>query len=583
MRRHFSLFLERDRTTLVFEGRLYGCRDLSSAILTLLERYEREKDGRALFNSLEGDFALFLFDHEEEKALLGTDRFCRGEIYWRPGPPFSFFTHPRAFFQKIGGKPSIYLDAIWDRFAIGAVTPPETPYRNVYGMVSGEYVEIDTRRRGVSRIRYWSPLSCVTSGKIGKIDDEAHFAETLRECFVRKVGEEISSFGKLGVGLSGGMDSAAILGAARRNFGGDIIAVSVAPDGEASPDIPNARTSAAFNGARHLVVFPGARDLEDFPAAMGRLSQPFRSASTYMNYQISKKVAENGGECVLWGYGADLVLGNTGYDRRFYERGGSFFPPPVLDPLLYLLKKAPQRREIVAIYNRLLRFDGPIGYRMAEKYFRAFKKPRYYQEKRLFREEFLNRGREEEILRRIDDAIGAYDEFIIERLMEADIKVVHLYHQVSGTHQICRLNGVDSIITYYNKDYFELILKASNRIRALGGWNKYILRKAFKPLVHEDIYRGKRGACIIRWDRIISGPFRGAVIRYLRNSSIVNEIFKVQYLPKLHRMIKHPGLMYLNLLGLALWYDVNFEGVSPETLLSEILGYSWREQDRRPC
>jgi hypothetical protein len=122
-------------------------------------------------------------------------------------------------------------------------------------------------------------------------------------------------------------------------------------------------------------------------------------------------------------------------------------------------------------------------------------------------------------------------------------------------------------------------LMASDKLRALDGWNKYILREAFRPLVHKDIYEGNRGACIIKWDRMISGPFKVALINYLKKSNIIREIFEEKYLKGLQRMIKHPGLMLLNLLGLALWYDANFNGINPETPLSEVIDYRWQYQD----
>jgi hypothetical protein len=138
---------------------------------------------------------------------------------------------------------------------------------------------------------------------------------------------------------------------------------------------------------------------------------------------------------------------------------------------------------------------------------------------------------------------------------------------------------VDSIITYYNRDYVELNLLASDRIRALGDWNKFVLREAFRPLVHPSIYSGRRGACIIRWDRMINGPFKRSLVEYLKKSEIIRRIFKVEHLLHLERMIKHPGLIYLNLLGLALWYDVNFNNIPPDTPLSDILNYRWAERD----
>ncbi|MBN2059400.1 MAG: hypothetical protein JW882_03190 [Deltaproteobacteria bacterium] len=571
--------IAREETTLAFHGRVYGSIDLPSILNNLMDIYEKNGDIDRIFRELEGDFSLLVFDHKKDRCMLGTDRFDRGEIYWFAEKPISFFTHLPFFLKVTGIKPDLNMGPIWDRFATGATTPPETLYKNIFTNVTGEYVCLNSHGEW-KRFSYWSPLK-VLRERSDKVEKEVEsLVQEIRHCFIDKVSQEISPYRRLGVGLSGGMDSAAILGAARKVFDGEIIAVTIGPSGPDSPDLPRARESARFNNSRHIEIYPCASDLEDFPLVMGSVAQPFRSASTFMNHQISKRVHDEGGECVLWGFGADLIFGNAGYCRLFFNKEGGRLPALIVDPLIWFLKTLPQHRYAVGATSRLIWQRKPIEARMAERYFRVCKKPRYYQEKRLFRQEFVDLGREHDILKRISNILYDGTDHIVGHLIEVDFKIVHMYHQVSGAHQICRNNLLDAIITYYNKDYAELNLLVPDRIRAMDNWNKYVLREAFKPLVHDNIYKGNRGACIIPWDRIISGPFREAVIRYLSSSSIIGKIFKVRHLPHLDRMIKHPGLMYLNLLGLALWNEVTFNGASPEIPLSEILGYRWRRQDK---
>lgn len=575
-----TYILDRERTTLAFNGGLYGTDNPSSLLNIMIDLYEQHGDFEKVISPMEGDFSLLLFDHKEQLCVLCTDRFARGEIYWATKYPVSFCTRLPTFIEVSGIRPELNIAPIWDRFAIGATTPPETVYMNIYTNVTGEYVTLDSSGKWKSH-PYWSPLKFVRGHPFRSELVRETIIREFRKCFVEKVSEEIAPYNKLGVGLSGGMDSAAILGAARQGFEGDIIAVTIGPSGPDSPDLPRARASAGFNRAKHIEVYPCAEDLEDFTRVMGRMAQPFRSASSFMNHQISKRVRDNGGECVLWGFGADLIFGNAGYCRRFFNREGGNLPGLITDPLIWILESLPPNRYTSGAVNRLIWQRTPIEERLAERYFRVCKKPRYFHEKRLFRHEFLSLGRENEILERISLILCDGTDHIVEHLIETDFKVVHMYHQVSGAHQICRNSNIDSIITYYNKDYVELNLSISNEIRALDKWNKYILREAFKPFVHETIYRGSRGACIIPWDRIIAGQFRDSVIRYLASSSIIKKIFKVRHLSYLDRMIKHPGLMYLNLLGLALWYEVRFNSLNPETPLSEILDYRWQKQDRQ--
>jgi len=573
-----SFYVERPKSTLAFRGKILGQRDLGGFFHRLLEGFETHCDPMEVFGPLDGDYCIVVYHHAQKEAYISVDRFARGEVYWRESRPIAFFTDPGRFSQAVGLPFELNLPPLLDRFSIGAVTPPETVYQRVFAPVAGEYVTL-SEEGTATRVSYWSPLSCIEEGRCVKTDNADQLTAELKSCFLAKVKEETEPYRKLGVGLSGGMDSASILGAARRGFHGDIVAVTVAPDGPTSADLPRARTSASFNRAEHLVFYPTAKDLDDFPYLMGSLAQPFRSNHAFMNYQVSKQVAERGGECVLWGYGADLILGNAGYCRRFFHREAEPWPSYLLNPAISILRRLPQNRYVVGLMNRGLWRSDLATASLAEKYFRVCKKPRFFQERRLFREDFLKLGREREILSRISGILRDHDEMIVDRLIEADYRWVHTYQQISCTAQVTRINGVDSILTYYNKDYAEVNLKASDRIRAMGGWNKYILRQAFRDLVHTDIYNGARGACTIKWDRIISGPFRKATLQYLQSSEILQEVFRIELLDCIHKMIKHPGLMLLNLLGLALWYDIRFKGISAGTPLSTILDYSWKRQD----
>ncbi|MDY7036918.1 MAG: asparagine synthase-related protein, partial [Thermodesulfobacteriota bacterium] len=256
-----TFLLDRPKTTLAFWGRVYGREDLSALFGSLIEGYERDGDAGKIFKHLEGDFSVILFDHQLQQAFLGTDRFVRGEIYWSSKKPVSFFTHPSLFFKATGRQATLNITPIWDRFAIGAITPPDTLYQDINTNVTGEYVRINSD--GIAeRNAYWSPLKVVRERLDQKIEDPEVFIKSLRQRFIEKVSEEIAPFQKLGVGLSGGMDSASILGAARSNFNGGIVAVTVGPDGPDSPDLPRARKSARLNGAQHIEYYPRPVDLE---------------------------------------------------------------------------------------------------------------------------------------------------------------------------------------------------------------------------------------------------------------------------------------------------------------------------------
>jgi asparagine synthase (glutamine-hydrolysing) len=134
----------------------------------------------------------------------------------------------------------------------------------------------------------------------------------------------------VGIFLSGGIDSSALVAAARAGGTGALRTFTVTFDANEYSEAPFAREVAeAFDTEHHVLSLSGAAVRDDLPAIVARLDQP--SIDGINSYYVARTVAATGTKAVLSGTGGDEMFG--GYPsfrrvpraRRARARSGGLF------------------------------------------------------------------------------------------------------------------------------------------------------------------------------------------------------------------------------------------------------------------
>jgi asparagine synthase (glutamine-hydrolysing) len=166
--------------------------------------------------SLDGSFALALYDAARRRLLLATDRFSTRTLYWTlSGGRFLFTSELKGLLGVPGFSPQIDPAALAECFAFHRILSDRTLLENVERLPPATILEYDLDGQGVRRRAYWrleeevgrrQPL---TPARLEAI------TETFRDAVVTRA----ESARKAGLSLSGGLDSraiAAVLAAERR-------------------------------------------------------------------------------------------------------------------------------------------------------------------------------------------------------------------------------------------------------------------------------------------------------------------------------------------------------------------------------
>lgn len=305
------------RWHLVFNGEIYNFRAMRHELEGHGESFRTSSDTEVLLRLLvregpaslaraRGMFALAFWDEAAGALTLARDRFGMKPLYVTQN------NGRVAFASEIGALRRAGLVArdpspagILAFLAWANVPAPLTWLRGVEALEPGTW-------------RTWCVDGRTSCGRFADmttayVSDESHSdEESLREIAADAVRDSVRAHlvadVPVGLFLSGGVDSGAILSAARTVSSGDLHTYTVVVDDVDYSEGPLAARMAAHFGATHHELRVDARTIAaDLPGIVARLDQP--TADAINTYYVSRAVAGTGVKAVLSGIGGDELFG----------------------------------------------------------------------------------------------------------------------------------------------------------------------------------------------------------------------------------------------------------------------------------
>lgn len=313
-------------------GEIYNYRALRDELLKKGHRFTShcdtevlvhlyEQEGEEGVRRLRGMFAYALWDRDRETLLLVRDRFGIKPLYYaRRGAP----THGVAFASELPALLSALPQTRIDPAAIAQyltrlyIPGPDTIFQHVAQVLPGEVLRI--RDGSVDSWRYYRPDQAV--GEQYERDSSAA-AEHFREALKDTVKAHLVSDVPLGLFLSGGLDSGALLAAMRQVVTGPIRTFSIGYAAEADrsyDETAPARALAAHFGTNHCEERLNPDAVQLLPRIVAAMGEPFADASSIPTYLVSQ-IARRSVTVALSGIGGDELFG--GYPRYLGLRAAS--------------------------------------------------------------------------------------------------------------------------------------------------------------------------------------------------------------------------------------------------------------------
>ena len=305
------------RHRVVFNGEIYNYRELRRELEARGERFATASDTEVLLRLIahegpsalarvRGMFALACWDAVDRSLLLARDRFGIKPLYVAGIPGGLAFASELAALAAAGLADTAPSPAgVLAFLAWGSVPPPLTWRRGAEMLTPGAWRiwrSADRETHGVfadTREVYRSDRRHPRSEAALRAEVGAAVRDSVRAHLVADV--------PVGVFLSGGIDSSAIVSAALSAGASDLQTFTVTFDDPTSEAAPAREIAKAF-GTRHRELrVDAAHVAADLPGILARLDQP--TIDGVNSFYVSRAVAATGIKAVLSGTGGDELFG----------------------------------------------------------------------------------------------------------------------------------------------------------------------------------------------------------------------------------------------------------------------------------
>ena len=264
--------------------------------------------GSDALSRLVGMFAFVLLDRRAGKLLIARDPFgIKPLFYYQRTGGLAFCTEIPALLNAVGISRRANPQSVFEFLSVGTTDRGQaTMVEGIQQFPPGCFAEIDIGATlQMTPIPYWRPAEANTD--IG-FDDAA---DAVQSCLERSVALHTRSDVPLGIALSGGIDSSAILGLLRKVLGDDqeLHAIGFSATGDATDERSWIEKAAKANSASVSIVgIERDRFKQDLPDLIQAQGEPFPTASIYAQYAVMREAHRQGLKVMLSGQGADEIF-----------------------------------------------------------------------------------------------------------------------------------------------------------------------------------------------------------------------------------------------------------------------------------
>jgi len=339
------------RHVLVFNGEIYNYRDIRAELEALGQEFVSDGDTEVVLHALVtwgeraldrfvGMFALALFDVGTGVLFLARDRLGKKPLYLVDGRDgFAFASEVRTLLATGWARPEIDPQALAAYLARGSVHEPTALLAGVVSLPAGHWLRV-APGGGRQLEAWWRVPDPDDHPSVGPDPDApadrwgSRLVDTLHDAVRVRLVSDVP----LGVFLSGGIDSAALVSLASRLVGEQLRTFTLTFDEVAFDESSRAAATARHFGVRHHESHLSGRDaLLDVERAFA--AQDLPSHDGINTWFVTRAAREAGLVVALSGTGGDELFAGYRHFRTFdlwvrAGRAARFLPRPLREAAL---------------------------------------------------------------------------------------------------------------------------------------------------------------------------------------------------------------------------------------------------------
>jgi len=333
---HQPVASEDGQVQVVLNGEIYNYLDLRSELIarghifrtssdTEVIAHLYEERGADCLTRLRGMFGVAVWAQRTRRLLLGRDRLGKKPLFYAPqGNRLAFGSEIKAILAAFPDLAEPDPRAIVPYFRQGFVSEPATMYRGIRKLPAAHWLTYQNGETAIAR--YWQLKFEESEGAERPAEEVVEELDSLLEESVRI---RLMSEVPLGVFLSGGLDSSAVVAYAHKAGLRPLKTFTIGFDRPEWDESRDAQTVADHFQTDHHVLHLSEDDLkahlpETVLSLVHHFDEPFGDSSSLPTYYVSKLAREHV-TVILSGDGGDeLFLGYTSYQgirfSEYYQR-----------------------------------------------------------------------------------------------------------------------------------------------------------------------------------------------------------------------------------------------------------------------
>jgi asparagine synthase (glutamine-hydrolysing) len=289
------------RAELVAEGEVFKSRTDTEVLLKLYARH-----GRDFVSRLQGMFAFAIWDVNEQSLFLARDPLGIKPLYvWRYENTIAFASEIRAVLASNIGPKRLNESGLYDFLRLGSVQEPETLVENISLLPPGHTL---VWKNGVESVRTFWDLAFHGDGDSGGITNRDEAISLTRNALAASVDHHFVSDVPVGVFLSGGLDSTALVGLARAAGREKLRTFCISFDEQEFNEGSLAGRTAQHFDTQHTDVRMNAADgMSLVESYLDAMDQPCNDG--FNTFCVSRIASQHDMKVVLSGLGGDELFG----------------------------------------------------------------------------------------------------------------------------------------------------------------------------------------------------------------------------------------------------------------------------------
>lgn len=504
-------------------GHIFKTRSDTEVIVHAYEQW-----GKGCVERFNGMFAFALWDSNKREVFLARDHLGVKPLYYvELGGRILFGSEIKALLQDQECPRDVDVESLADLFTFRYVPSPKTLFNGIRKLPAGHRMTLSAKGIAVERFWGWTPQLRERWNEDALIEEYC----ALLEDAVRL---QLRSDVPLGIFLSSGVDSGALLAIMSRYSSGPVQAFTIGFEGgEKTNEVEDAKSMARMFGAHHYFMEVRPEDyLKYYENYLWDLEEPVGNETAAAFYFVSK-IAREKVKVALAGQGADEPW--AGYDRYLGAKLSTLYsqiPSIVTGPLASVVNRIPGRFErlkrgvsSLSEPDMLIRFTKMYSFFSAEMKQQLFKGP-------LLARIADDAYRSKEALRRLQSDVKELDP--VTQMLYIDTRANLPDDLLMVGDKTSMANSLEVRVPFLDHRLVEFIESLPLALKLNGLTGKYLHKKTMvRWLPKEVVYRKKKGFAnpVEDWFRTKMRPFVEECL--LSVHSGVGRFFDQQYIRRM--------------------------------------------------